>query len=789
MKTQQKSSWLSKISGRFPLRVVLIIPFVLQLLAVVGVMGYLSFSSGQKSVNEVTTELRNEITARIEQHLFTHLNTAHSVNQMNADALRLGLLDITDPIAVQRHFWQQLQRLDTVSYVSFASDQGNYIGVERREDKTAAIGEKKDDQFYLYTETAEYLADDQGNQKKLTSTIENYDPRKRPWYKDTVAANKPIWSDIYALTDTTDFTLSVTQTVSANQPYYDNTGTFRGVLGTDIFLSQISDFLSGLKIGQTGETFIMERSGMIVASSTSEKPYSLSPDNPEEVLRLSAKDSEMPIIRATAEYLNTRFGDLNQILSSHQLEFQLGGERQFLQVQPFQDERGIDWLIAVVIPQSDFMEHINANTNFTIALFLATLLVASIVGVFTAKWVVEPIVDLKYAASKLASGEWEQRLPTERSDEIGGLAQSFRSMAMQLKELFENLEQKVAERTAQLRQKNELIRKVFGRYLSDEIVDTLLDTDSGLSLGGDRREITILTSDLRGFTAQSNRLSPEHVIKIINIYLAAMSEVISEYQGTIDEFMGDGILVLFGAPIAREDDPKRAVACAVAMQLAMKKVNEQLQDWGFNALEMGIGVNTGEVVVGNIGSEKRTKYGVIGNEVNLTYRIESYTIGGQIFISESTLKKANNLVKVQSEKQVKPKGIKQPITIYEVGGVGGEYNLSLPKEEEIFLPLKTEIPFKYIVLEGKNVGNQQYLGAILKLSAKSALIRCEVENDLLPEALNNIKINLNMPGSTATSEDIYAKVLSHKPDGLHIRFTSSIPVNIKAEMEALCQSG
>ncbi|HEC84719.1 MAG: hypothetical protein DRR08_16985 [Candidatus Parabeggiatoa sp. nov. 2] len=779
--------WFSKISGRFPLRVVLIVPFILQLLVVVGLMGYFSFGSGQKSVNAVTSELRDEITARIEQHLLTHLDTAHFVNQMNVDALTLSLLDITEPIAVQRHFWQQLQQLDNVSYISFAGEQGQYIGVERSEVHSAAIGEKKADKFYLYTEKTKHLADNKGGRQKLILNIKNYDPRQRPWYISTKAAKKPIWSEIYSLIDEKNLTTAVTQTVSANQPYYDDTGTFRGVLGTDIFLSQISEFLSTLKIGQTGETFIMEHSGLIVASSMQEKPYLINPKNPEEVLRLCAYESKMPLIRKAARYLLDRFGELNNITKSEQLEFELERQRQFLQVKPFQDERGIDWLIVVVIPQSDFMEHINANIRLMFVLFMVTLLAATIVGVFTARWVIKPIVSLKNAAVRLSNGEWEQELPTTRSDEIGVLAQSFKWMAMQLKELFEHLEHKVSERTAQLKRKNELIRKVFGRYLTDEVVDTLLDTKSGLSLGGERREITILTSDLRGFTAQSHRLPPEQVIKIINLYLEEMTEVISQYQGTIDKFMGDGILVLFGAPVARDDDPERAIACGVAMQLAMNKVNEQLQALGFASLEMGIGINTGEVVVGNIGSEKRTQYSVLGNEVNLTYRIESYTVGGQIFISESTLNKVGDLVKIQSEKTVKPKGIQQPITIYEVAGVGGKYNLILPKEKEAFLLLEDKIPLQCAVLEGKHLSDQLLSGYMLKLSAKSALIHCEVEKSLMPEPLNNLKINLLIPGQSAASEDIYAKVLSKEVDEkhLHVRFTAAIPTEVTRQFVAL----
>jgi PAS domain S-box-containing protein len=336
---------------------------------------------------------------------------------------------------------------------------------------------------------------------------------------------------------------------------------------------------------------------------------------------------------------------------------------------------------------------------------------------------------------------------------------------------------------------NELIRQLFGRYLSDEIVTTLLETESGLSLGGERREITILTSDIRGFTAQSEKLLPEQVIKIINHYFAVMIDVISQYQGTINEFMGDGILVLFGAPILREDDPERAVACAIAMQLAMQQVNEQIQAWGFAPLEMGIGLNTGEVVVGNIGSEKRTKYGVLGNEVNLAYRIESYSTGGQILISEATLKKVSHQIKIQSEKTVKPKGVTQPINIYEVEGIAGPYNLYLQKEAEVFLPLPEIIPLLYTIVKGKQLDEQQFKGRLVKLSGKRALIYCDVAQILVPEPLDNLKLNFFLPKQATITEDIYAKVLSHaiSEKSLYIQFTG-IPLTVKAQLANIYES-
>ncbi len=340
--------------------------------------------------------------------------------------------------------------------------------------------------------------------------------------------------------------------------------------------------------------------------------------------------------------------------------------------------------------------------------------------------------------------------------------------------------------TAYVAQTARRIRKTFGRYLTDQVVANLLEQPEGLKLGGERRTITILTSDLRGFTAIAERLPPEEVIKVLNLYLGQMADVITKYQGTIDEFMGDGILVLFGAPTAREDDAQRAIACAVAMQLAMDWVNENMRQMGLPHLEMGIGINTGEVIVGNIGSEKRSKYGVVGSQVNLTYRIESYTVGGQILISELTLKQAGSIVKIDGQKEVHSKGVKNPIPIYEVGGIAGEYNLFLKKEEEEFFPLDEAIPIRYAILDGKNVTDILLEGSLVKLSGKGAEVSCQES----VAALSNIKLNLlTLTNPGLVSEDIYAKVLEKEMDNgnFFIHFTS-LPPNVEAMLDELYKS-
>src|SRR5512136_864122 len=173
----------------------------------------------------------------------------------------------------------------------------------------------------------------------------------------------------------------------------------------------------------------------------------------------------------------------------------------------------------------------------------------------------------------------------------------------------DELRRSLAEKNAELARAHELVRHAFGRYVSEEVATSILQSPEGLELGGEEREVTILMSDLRGFTALAARLTPHEVIEFLNLYLEAMVDVISRYEGTIDEIIGDAILVIFGAPVASQDHAAKAVACGLAMQLAMTEVNERLATKGAAELQMGIGIHTGRVIVGNIGSLRRTKYG------------------------------------------------------------------------------------------------------------------------------------------------------------------------------------
>ena len=335
-------------------------------------------------------------------------------------------------------------------------------------------------------------------------------------------------------------------------------------------------------------------------------------------------------------------------------------------------------------------------------------------------------------------------------------------------------QRKLHELNAALELRNRFIRETFGSYLSDEIVDVILKK-GGLKIEGEKRRATILMADLRGFTSLSERLPAEDVVAMINIYLETMTEIIQKYQGTIDEFIGDAILVIFGAPILRPDDPRRAVACAVEMQLAMTSVNDRNRQSGYPEVALGIGINTGEVVVGNIGSKKRIKYAVVGRAVNLTARIESYTVGGQIFISESTLYECGDILRIDSAMQVMPKGVKKPLTIHEVGGIGGDFQLFLPPKKEItWIELKQGLPVQFIVVDWKHTEELGHVGAITKMSTKMV----EIHSEVLPSPLANLRISLYDPDDREIADDLYGKVVAHlseSPPAFLVHFTSVPP--------------
>jgi class 3 adenylate cyclase len=232
-----------------------------------------------------------------------------------------------------------------------------------------------------------------------------------------------------------------------------------------------------------------------------------------------------------------------------------------------------------------------------------------------------------------------------------------------------SLEIEVERRTAELlrtSQERAFIRETFGTYLSDEVVTEILQSPNGVNLGGELRDVTILVSDLRGFTSITESMDCRQVLETINRYLERMTEIIMRRGGTIDEFMGDGILAFFGAPRVFPDHPRRAVACALEMQQAMGDLNRENILLGLPELRMGIGINCGELIVGNIGSEKRKKYGAVGTPINVAFRVQARADGGEILVTPPVYESLAHDLEIGWTKDHQLKGLHDSLRIYQV---------------------------------------------------------------------------------------------------------------------------
>jgi class 3 adenylate cyclase len=388
--------------------------------------------------------------------------------------------------------------------------------------------------------------------------------------------------------------------------------------------------------------------------------------------------------------------------------------------------------------------------TMTVVMLSAVLFAAGLVlfGVVSAR-MLKPLRTLTVAAGQVSEGRLDVTVPPARTrDEVGRLTAAFAGMIDGLRQ-------------------RDFIRDTFGRYVAKEVVDELLGSPDGLRLGGESRVITILVTDLRGFTALAAALPPKAVLEILNRYLARMVAVIGKHRGTVDEIQGDGILAFFGAPLAGADDPVRAVACAVEMQQALEAFNAEQRAAGRPEVGMGIGINTGEVIVGNIGSEQRTKYGAVGSAINMAYRIESYTVGGQILLSPVTWERVRDVVRVRGTVRAEFKGLDRPLTLYDVAAVGGEYALSLPERpDDRLVPLDSPLPVVCHAIEGKTVATTGVSGAMTRLAAGGA----DLALDPRPSPHANVKLVLSGDGG-----EIYAKVAAtpaEKPDEVRVVFTS-----------------
>lgn len=428
---------------KLSLRFVLVVPFLIQIFAAVGLTGYVSLRNGEKAVNELASKLRTSISDRIEQNLSALLTTPQQIAATNVQAAQLGHIELENSPALLDYFRRQFGIYkDAITYTGMGSVNNELTVVESMDGENWTVWICDRDRDYALEV---YQLNDDGSQGDRLERAENFDVYQRPWFTDAIAAGKPIWGSVYL--HFSEPKLILPSVSPAYDP--DNPENLAGVFMVAFNLEQIGHFLGNLEIGETGQAFIIERSGDLIATSIDETPLR---DDSENRGRLLATESEDIVTRSVSQFLQSEFGNFDTITRPQQLSLVVNNQKQYIQVTPFRDNRGLDWLVVVTMPESDFMARIDENTRTTILLCVTALIVASVLGWYTSRWIAKPILRLNEASEQITQGKLAQTVEVSRVEELSQLGYSFNQMARQLQTLFTELEDRVQERTAELQE-------------------------------------------------------------------------------------------------------------------------------------------------------------------------------------------------------------------------------------------------------------------------------------------------------------------------------------------------
>jgi PAS domain S-box-containing protein len=441
-----RSRWLNYPLKKIPLRLVLVIPFVLQTVGIVGLVGYLSVQSGQKAVENLANQMMKEVGERINDRLTHYLHLPHEIVAAKNLAVKQGTLNPQNFEQIREQLWQQMILNPSLATNYFWSERGEAIGYGRilteefRQKAEKLTGERLSIGTLFFMQVSQdnlnlrqfFLVNNQGKPKKLVYTLpDNF--RQLPWYNHAKKVGKQSWTGIF-----TYYAIPILG-MQATVPVYQADRQLQGVFTSSFSLSNISKFLNQLNFSPTGQAFIIERSGELVATSTLEIPAIQQKKSQKK--RLTAVNSQDEKTQAIAQQLRKKFGNYDTWKTAQKLSLIYQNKRQFIRIVPYRDNYGLDWLVIIIVPESDFMAEIHANTRNTVLLSISALGIAIALGIFTANQITKRIYQINQASQAMASGYLKQRLPTEsRVKELGELAESFNKMAAQLRQSFNRIQ-------------------------------------------------------------------------------------------------------------------------------------------------------------------------------------------------------------------------------------------------------------------------------------------------------------------------------------------------------------
>lgn len=583
-------SFLRSLSFKLMLAAILIV------LAVAGVAHFLWLVTAEKSVDDIVAQLNHEILHGVSgtvRNVSEDVLTSH--HQMRA-LFEQELLSIDVPTEVQKFLLGLVAAKPLYTWVEIGFDNGDFWGANRLDEhRVRLVIRRWDAGRKLSRQTATYFRQDDSGLvfERTEEGDEAYYAPARPWYQAALASpGKMVWSEVYLF-------------ASSHRPGIDSALALPAkngrmmVLGIGFELKQLSEYLGKLPVASRGRVFVMNGKSQVVASSHKafQPPPSL---NGEQKQAPTLGELSDPLLDIAQNVVRNE-APTTEAFRSYRVTG-TSGERYFVTLQSTGYAK---WMLGTVIPEDIFLERTRANQKTLIVLLsLFALCAAAAAAYMGRRWVGKPVDTLMHAAKRIEQGDFDARLQLKQSAEFTQLGNAFNYMAASLKE-------------------RERERDMFGRVVSPEVREKLLSGQ--LQLGGETCWVSVIFSDIRGFSTLSEAMSPQEVVGLLNEYMTEMSEAIKPWGGYINNFIGDAIVIVFGAPVVHADIEWRAVEAALSMRERLTRLNQRRRERGEIEIESGIGISTGEAVAGQIGSFERLLYTVIGDAVNLAARLETMT--------------------------------------------------------------------------------------------------------------------------------------------------------------------
>jgi adenylate cyclase len=639
------------------------------------------------------------------------LKPAARLAEISAHLTAAGVMPLKDGDRLERYALEVMRAFPQIAMINIGDEAGNFLMPKRLPDGTIAT-KSIDRRVSPPLTTWKYRNQNQEVVKINTSTTDTYDPRPRPWYQAAKQTGGLCWSDLYF------FYTDKKPGVTTSYPMVDARGQILGVIGCDIEISDLSHFLKSLKIGKNGLAFIFNEKNELVAFPDAAKL--IDPGEDGVIRTVYVEKVDRPGVAAA--FRRHRLG------GEPKLTVEAGGRRYLASFSRFPPSFGKDWRVAVIVPEDDFIGAVKQINQRAFIICLLILGVASILMIYFSRRISKPILTIAEETDRIGAFQLDGRLDLHSNiHEIQILQEAVRRMKASLRS--------------------------FTRFAPEQLVREIVVEGKEAMLGGERRAVTLLFADLRNFTRFSDATGPEEVVHLVNHHFDAMVRIIAEHGGYVVDFLGDSLFAVFGALEIDPDHAVQAVRCAVTMQLTRQRLNAHWTRHETPALEMGIGINSGSCIVGNMGSLSRIKYGVVGQAVNMAARIESFTVGGQVLISNATYLLVQDKVVVSGPLEVAGKGLSAPLSLWELRGLMGEPEARLSPTVPALTRLPTPLPIHLRFLSGKQIDAEVHAAHLVSLSVAGA----EIITDRELEIFSSLQIKL--PGSASPDDFLDGKVV------------------------------